>query len=43
MLARHPPSACLRELTRKAGAGEFSIGPILMAQVNARAGERRSA
>jgi replication initiation protein RepC len=33
----------LRELTRKAGAGEFSIGPILMAQINARARERRSA
>ena len=33
----------LRELTRKAGAGEFSIGPILMAQINARARERRCA
>src|SRR5208337_3606235 len=33
MLARHPLSACPRELTRKAGAGEFSIGPILMAQI----------
>jgi replication initiation protein RepC len=25
----------LRELTRKAGQGEFSLGPILMAQINA--------
>jgi replication initiation protein RepC len=33
----------LRELTRKAGAGEFSLGPILMAQINARTRERRSA
>jgi replication initiation protein RepC len=33
----------LRELTRKAGAGEFSLGPILMAQINAKNRERRSA
>jgi replication initiation protein RepC len=33
----------LRELTRKAGAGEFSLGPILMAQINARNRERKSA
>ena len=26
----------LRELTRKAGVGEFSLGPVLMAQINAR-------
>ena len=33
----------LRELTRKASLGEFSLGPILMAQINAHARERRSA
>jgi replication initiation protein RepC len=33
----------LRELTRKAGDGEFSLGPVLMAQINARNRERRSA
>jgi replication initiation protein RepC len=33
----------LRELTRKAGEGEFSLGPILMAQINAKDRERRSA
>jgi Replication protein C C-terminal region len=33
----------LRELTRKAREGEFSMGPILMAQINARSRERRSA
>ena len=33
----------LRELTRKAGEGEFSLGPILMAQINARDREKRSA
>jgi len=33
----------LRELTRKAGVGEFSLGPILMAQINARNRERKSA
>jgi replication initiation protein RepC len=33
----------LRELTRKAGEGEFSLGPILMSQINARNRERRSA
>src|SRR5271155_1765653 len=33
----------LRELTRKAGAREFSLGPVLMAQINARTRERRTA
>jgi replication initiation protein RepC len=33
----------LRELTRKAGRGEFSLGPILMAQINARNRERKIA
>ena len=33
----------LRELTRKARAGEFSLGPVLMAQLNARTRERRTA
>jgi replication initiation protein RepC len=33
----------LRELTRKAGEGEFSLGPILMAQINAKNRERRPA
>jgi replication initiation protein RepC len=33
----------LRELTRKAGAGGFSLGPVLMAQINARTRERRTA
>lgn len=34
----------LRDLTRKARAGEFSLGPILMAQINARlAKQKRSA
>jgi putative transposase len=33
----------LRELTRKAGAGEFSLGAVLMAQINARTRERRTA
>ena len=33
----------LRELTRKAGEGEFSLGPILMAQINAKNRERQSA
>ena len=33
----------LRELTRKAGEGEFSLGPILMAQINAKNREKRSA
>ena len=33
----------LRELTRKAGAGAFSLGPILMAQINARNRDRKSA
>ena len=39
----HSAGGYLRELTRKAGAGEFSLGPILMAQINARTRERRSA
>jgi len=33
----------LRELTRKARAGEFSLGPVLMAQINARTRERTTA
>jgi replication initiation protein RepC len=33
----------LRELTRKAGVGEFSLGPILMAQINARNREKKTA
>ena len=33
----------LRELTRKAEEGEFSLGPILTAQINAKNRERRSA
>ena len=33
----------LRELTRKARVGEFSLGPVLMAQINARTRERRTA
>jgi replication initiation protein RepC len=33
----------LRELTRKARAGEFSLGRVLMAQINARTRERRTA
>jgi replication initiation protein RepC len=33
----------LRELTRKARAGEFSLGPVLMAQINARTRQRRTA
>jgi replication initiation protein RepC len=39
----HSAGGYLRELTRKAGAGEFSLGPILMAQINARIKEKRSA
>jgi len=31
----------LRGLTRKAEAGEFSLGPILMAQINARHREQK--
>jgi replication initiation protein RepC len=34
--AIHSAGGYLRELTRKAEAGEFSLGPILMAQINAR-------
>jgi replication initiation protein RepC len=41
--AIHSAGGYLRELTRKAGAGEFSLGPILMAQINARTRERKSA
>jgi replication initiation protein RepC len=37
------PGGYLRELTRKAGEGEFSLGPILMAQINAKNREKRSA
>ena len=33
----------LRDLTRKAAAGEFSLGPILMAQINTRLREKRRA
>lgn len=33
----------LRGLTRKAEAGEFSLGPILMAQINSRLRERKRA
>ncbi|MGD9769455.1 MAG: plasmid replication protein RepC, partial [Pseudolabrys sp.] len=33
----------LRGLTRKAEAGEFSIGPILMAQINSQRREKRTA
>lgn len=33
----------LGELSRKAGAGEFSLGPILMAQINARDREKKRA
>ena len=39
----HSAGGYLRELTRKASSGEFSIGPILMAQINSRTRERRSA
>ncbi len=39
----HSAGGYLRELTRKAGVGEFSLGPILMAQINARTRERKSA
>jgi replication initiation protein RepC len=41
--AIHSAGGYLRELTRKAGEGEFSLGPILMAQINARTRERKSA
>jgi replication initiation protein RepC len=33
----------LRGLTRKAEAGEFSLGPVLMALINGRRGEKKSA
>ena len=32
----------LRGLTRKAEAGEFSLGPILMSQINSRLQEKRA-
>lgn len=38
----HSPGGYLRQLTRKAGEGAFSLGPILMAQINARRREKRS-
>lgn len=41
--AIHSAGGYLRELTRKAAAGAFSLGPVLMAQINARMRERRSA
>ena len=41
--AIHSAGGYLRELTRKAGAGEFSLGPILMAQINARNREKKRA
>ena len=33
----------LRELTRKAGEGEFSVGPMLMALISSRKRERKRA
>ncbi|MEO6781148.1 MAG: replication initiation protein RepC, partial [Bradyrhizobium sp.] len=33
----------LRGLTRKAEAGEFSLGPILMAQINSRLRKKQRA
>jgi replication initiation protein RepC len=33
----------MRGLTRKAEAGEFSLGPILMSQINSRLHEKRRA
>jgi replication initiation protein RepC len=33
----------LRELTRKAGEGEFTIGPMLMAMISARKREQKRA
>jgi replication initiation protein RepC len=41
--AIHSAGGYLRDLTRKAAAGEFSLGPILMAEINARTRERKSA
>ncbi len=35
------PGGYLRDLTRRAGAGEFSLGPILMAQINRRLGKAK--
>ncbi len=39
----HSPGGYLRQLTSKAGEGAFSLGPILMAQINARRREKQSA
>jgi len=33
----------LRELTRKAGEGEFSVGPMLMALMSSRKREKKRA
>ena len=33
----------LRELTRKAGEGQFSVGPMLMALISARKREKKRA
>ena len=41
--AIHSAGGYLRGLTRKAEAGEFSLGPILMAQINTRVREKRRA
>jgi len=41
--AIHSAGGYLRGLTRKAEAGEFSLGPILMAQINTHLRERRRA
>jgi replication initiation protein RepC len=41
--AIHSAGAYLRGLTRKAQAGEFSIGPVLMALINTRRGEKKRA
>jgi len=41
--AIHSAGGYLRGLTRKAEAGEFSLGPILMAQINSRLHEKRPA
>jgi replication initiation protein RepC len=35
------PGGYLRDLTRRAQAGEFSLGPILMAQINARSSAKK--
>jgi replication initiation protein RepC len=41
--AIHSAGGYLRALTQKAEAGEFSLGPILMAQINTRMKEKRRA